>query len=392
MRPALRNRAARGALCAVVLWAARLWALPAPTRYPFDLRVGIAARAEAARYDLEFWGAISAPPGEPSTTFVGKQALDAYRAIAARLFQAGAPVALRLEIQSVRGRVDLESDGWHAIVEHDLVARNESGGVLGRWSVEGRGRVQGLGQGAIPAAFARAADLAAQRFESQFETPAELVSWMQRSGVSPGAIARRPASEEPPLPPPPPPSGPPRAPLIVYADAGVGLSPISTRTQSGPSSSVAPGLDARLGLSGRWAFAQLGFSWWNSRDSELEHGSTSIGLDAGPLFRFDHVLEVGLGAGLHATMTKVSVYNYGPQPVWVRSLQIVPSAVAAIRLVPPIRSFRMRVTFEARLPFAPSDSTVVQGGSANGFSDHLEAEQTFAILIGGELPLVRSSR
>ena len=68
----------------IVLAAARARADP-PTRYPIELRIGIQAKAEAVRYNHEGWGGIGGPPGEPSITFAGKQAFEAYRSIAARL-------------------------------------------------------------------------------------------------------------------------------------------------------------------------------------------------------------------------------------------------------------------------------------------------------------------
>ncbi|HWE25548.1 MAG TPA: hypothetical protein VG496_16550 [Myxococcales bacterium] len=391
MKTVLRHHAFRRVIWLILSFAAPVSAAPTLSRYPADLRVEIAQNAEAARYVHETWGD---PPGEPSVTFVGKQALEAYRALAARLFQPGASLRLGLEIGSVQARVKLESDGWHAIVEHDLIARDESGGVLGRWTVEGRGRVQGLGEQALPAAFERAAALAAQRFESQFETPPDLRSWLERKGVPVASVTRRPPGEEPPLPPPPPPVGPPRAPLIVYADAGLGLSPFSTQTVSGPASSVAPGFDARLGLAGRWAFGQLAFSWWNSRDNELEHGAKSIGLEAGPVLRLSNAVELGIGAGLHVMVSKVSVYTYyGPQPVWTQSVDLVPNALAALHLIPPIRSLRMRVTLEMRLRFVSNDSVaVVQGGSPIQFTDHLDSGSAYALLVGGELPLLGTGR
>src|SRR5436190_3628765 len=336
--------------CLIIAFSgAPVWADPAATRYPIELRIKIQPSAESVRYEHEGRGGLSGPPSEQSTTFVGKQAVEAYRAVAVRLFQQGAAIALQLEIETVRPRVDLQSDGWHTIVEHGLVARDPQGAVLGRWTVEGRGRVTGLGEGAVPNAFARAAELAAQRFESQLESPPEMISWLQRAGITPGTIARRPPGVEPPLPPPAPEAGPPRARAVVYGELGLGFTTVSMQTQSGPAEGITPGFDARLGLSGRWAFVQAGFSYWSSRENELEHRVASFGLDAGPLLRLGRSVEMALGLGVQGTSTKAASYSYGPEPVWVQSFDVFPNVVAALRLTPAIRSFRMRVTLEGRL-------------------------------------------
>jgi hypothetical protein len=380
----------------VVLCAARASAAAVPARYPINLRVKIAPQVSAVRYDHGGWGAISGPATEPSVTFAGKQAREAYELLAARLFQKDAAVPLHLEIESVRASVVLESDGWHTVVQHGLAVRDDAGAVLGRWSVEGRDRVQGHGEGALPAAFGRAAELAARRFESRFEEPGEVIAFLERAGVTPGAVARRDAGAERPLPPPTPPLGPPRAPLVAYLDAGMGVNPLSTSGQypsgNGSSSSLAPGVEARLGLAGKWAFAQLDTSWWSSSDGNLDRAFTALGIEAGPLIRFASYLEVGLGGGLQITASKVTSYAYGSEPVWVRSAQTVPTVLAFLRFVPPIRSFRFRATLEGRLRFGSYDSAVVQGPFPSNTVDHLDAGQAFVFLIGGELPLRREAR
>jgi hypothetical protein len=268
--------------------------------------------------------------------------------------------------------------------------------VLGQWSAEGRDRIDGHGEGALPAAFARAAELAARRFESRFEEPPGIIALLVRSGVAPGAVARRDAGVERPMPPPAPAIGPPRAPLVAYLDAGMGLNPLSTSGQypngNGSSSSLAPGLDARLGLAGKWAFAQLDASWWSSSEGNVDHAFTAFGIEAGPLIRFASYLEVGLGGGLQITASKVTSYAYGSEPVWVRSAQTVPTVLAFLRFMPPIRSFRLRASLEGRLRFGSYDSAVVQGPFPSNTVDHLDAGEAFVFLIGGELPLRREAR
>ncbi len=336
-------------------------------------------------HDHAGWG--NGPPGESSVTFVGKQAREAYEAVAVRLFQKQASHALVLQIESVRASVELKSDGWHAIVEHELVIRDEAGGELGRWTVEGRGRIEGLGEGAVPGAFARAAALAARRFESRFETPPEVVQWLSRNGIAAGTVARREAAEEPPLQPPPAPRSLPRAPRFVgYLEAGPSANPLSASLRSGtPAAEVVPGLDARLGFAGGWAFAQIGFSRWGSRNGNEEHSFASIGLEAGPQVRIGGNVDLAVGAGVSASMGQFTEYSLGPQPVWVRSWRAVPNVVAAIRFALPFASSHVRLSLEARLRFISFDSVISSYSSY--FGDHFETTTALGLLIGGELPL-----
>lgn len=204
------------------------------------------------------------------------------------------------------------------------------------------------------------AGVAAQEFESRFEEPAALVLWMQRKGVARGTIARRAAGREAPPPPPPsPPFYPPRARTVGYLDAGIGLAPYGS-----PSNNLAPGFDARLGLSGppfsdNWAFAQLDISWWDSRAGQLEREFTAIGLDAGPLLRISSALDIAIGAGLQATDLVVTSFSYGSQPVWVRNWRVVPGAIVSIRFMTVIRSFRLHMTIEGRVSYGAFDSVIV---------------------------------
>lgn len=371
-------------------------AAPAPLHYSFALQVEIAPQAAAARYDHEGWGTFDSPPGEPSTTFAGKQALAEYRAIAGRLFDPQATARARLLIEAVRPRVVLENDGWHAVVDHVLVLTDEDGALLGRWSVEGRGRVEGLGEGSLPAAFEGAAALAAQRFEADFETPPQVAAFIERHGVGRGVVKRRPPGEEFTAPRTPRRQVASRPGLVAYLGVGSSLHPMTfrsgTRTATGsPSDDLVDGLDARLGVSGRAGFAQLVFDRWNNRDGILDHSSTSIGVDAGLVRRLSDAFELAVGLSLHARLSKVTASTGYPQPLWVEAWHTEPGVVGMLHIIAPLK-LPVRVTLEVRAAYASTDTILIQPTAYDGLVEHSDAATSIAVLIGGELGLGRVSR
>src|SRR4051794_6721916 len=102
-------------------------------RYPVALVVRATPQARAALHTHEGPGylGLSAPPGEASTTFVGKQAIAAYEAFGSLYFQRDAHIELALDLVSVTSSVELDPAGqWHVVVRHELELRDAQEVVL----------------------------------------------------------------------------------------------------------------------------------------------------------------------------------------------------------------------------------------------------------------------
>jgi hypothetical protein len=357
-------------------------------RYPVKLAIEASPEAANARYVHEAAGVYSAPPAAPSLTPAGAQALEAYSAIAARLFDRNSAVSLVLRIDSIETSVVPELDGWHAVVVHHLSMAVPAV----QWTATGRGRIDGLGEGAVPEGFARAAQMAAQNFEAHFEDSPKMRGWLSAQGIEPGSIARRGPGVELSAPSQVRARTSPRAALVAYLDAGPGLDLFTTGASDGASSSeVVPGLDLRAGIAAEYVFAQLGFAWRSQSDSRASHEYVGFGLDLGPCIGIGSMVELALGAGLHAMIVTTTLDSFGPNPVSSRDLHWVGSGLAALRITPPLGKFRLRMSVEARLRFSSLDSTVVDSPGLQA-SEKLEADKSFVLLIGGEIPLVGGGR
>jgi hypothetical protein len=70
-------------------------------------------------------------------------------------------------VDQVEASVALESDGFGAVVVHQLRLFGPKDQLLGEWKVDEYDAIEGLGEGAIPDALGRAAGFAAQLFESE---------------------------------------------------------------------------------------------------------------------------------------------------------------------------------------------------------------------------------
>ncbi len=380
-----------------------LFAIAPVARYPFALQLegdpsAISAQhVHAGRDD----SGLSAPRCEGSVSFVGKQAIDSYASLARQYFQQDANVGLTLYLSAVAPSVELKEDGWHAVVRHELELYDSGEVRLGSWTVEGRGHVVGLGEGALPAAFERATNMAARAFEAQFEEPAPVVARLATLGVAQGAVARRPALPEAPLPPPERAPGfrPTRSRSGLYFDTGARFAVLSHEstsrsanpTENGVASAteIATGLDLRLGATAGWFFAQAGFTSANARGGEIAHSLTTVGADLGALLQLNSALKLALGLGLSASRVAVSNYSFGPQPVTKSSWFAEPDLIAALRWTPPFGTrLRLHLTVEARYRLISFDTSMVNGA----YQDHLDSGLSGALLLGVELPFSRETR
>jgi hypothetical protein len=381
-------------LVAVLLLAASSGA----GRYPMALQVQSTDAARAATYShQQDFSGLHGPPAETSVSFVGKQAVDAYTELATRLFQADAQPRLTLTVVSVKASLAWQNDAWHGVVQHELELRDAHAKLLGSWTVEGRGGVYGLGEGAVPAAFQAATTMAERAFEARFEEPAGVAAFLAGAGVSPGSVGRRAAVAE--APPPPPPAAPfihpeptePRA----YLDVGGHVTDLSYQSTSHASvsatnnvldrSQVTPGMDLRLGIAGGWFFAQGVFSTGGARDGAVEHSLTSFGGDAGVRVKLNRTLQVAGGVGLSSGRVSVSTYDFGPNPVTQVTTQLYPDLMASIYMTPPLgQRFHLHGTLEARYRLTSFDTSYVDGT----YQDHWASGFSLALLFGVDVSLV----
>ena len=366
---------------------------PTGTRYPFALQVETTLNAGAAVYNHEGGGYVLSPPAAGSTSFVGRQARDAYLSFASQLFQPDAKAQLTLLLVAVVPSVELKDDGWHAVVRHELELRGSGKSadlLLGNWTVIGRGRINGIGESAVPTGFTEATAVAERQFEAQFEDPAGVADLLQRFGIAKGSVVRRQAIREAPPPPPPKPADihPQSTGLAFYVEGGVRVSNLSypapnSESLAGSVSSelIAPGFDLRLGVAYGYGFAQFVFARTDGSGDNIEHTLTSVGGDAGVKLRLTRLLELAGGIGLYATNVDVASGNFGPQPVSQSNWQFEPDLMAQLRLTPiGNEKIRMRLTFEARYRLVSFDTSLAN----NSFSDSLDSGFSLAMLLGVE--------
>lgn len=368
-------------------------------RYPISLQLQPTYAASVATYNhQQSPGGLMAPPAETSVSFVGKQAVDAYTAFGAQFFQPDAQPRLTLTLVSVTASVDLQKDGWHAVVQHALELSDANNRLLGSWTASGRGVIHGLGEAAVPAAFEAATVMAERAFEAHFEDPPGVAGFLASAGVTIGSVRRRAAVAE--APPPPKDSAPlihpePRE-LGVYLDAGGHVDGLSYQTTSNSSNfaqgnfvegaKIAPGADLRLGIAGGWFFAQAVFSSGGVRDGSVEHSLTSFGADAGVRVKLNRAFEVAAGAGLYSARLSVSTYDFGPRPVTQVTTQAYPDLMAAFYMTPMFgQRFHLHATLETRYRLSSFDTSYVD----DTYHDHLSSGFSVAFLLGVELSLAQ---
>jgi hypothetical protein len=362
--------------------------------YPFTASLRPSGEALGARFEHAGSGWMSAPPNPAAIVAVGEQARDAYAAALVRMFQAGSPPAAELEISAVKSDVDWDADGWHASVDHALVLRAPSGEELGRWNLRGRELIVGLGEGAIPLAFAQAAERAALRFELSFEEPSGVARWLQSRGIASRSFVSASSFTDPHAVNP----KPPRGRHVAYLDAGfsvVSYLASSNRLQAvagSPSpaftSSISNSSDqsvaARAGFSGPWVFGQLAVAKWGSAmENERTHVSaTSLGLDTGPLLRLGD-FEILAGPGVQ----------------WV-SAEITESGASASRLLPSVfgtvrftgigvGAGRLRIGLEARTLFGATLRFLAAETPTTTDWRELALGNSVGLFMGFELPVRR---
>lgn len=374
--------------------------------YPFSIRLRLSPGALRARFVHGGGGGFFSPPNPSCTAAVGEQARDAYAAALRRMARKDASDGAELEVSSVSAGVDLDADGWHAVLVHVLVLRDLAGDELGRWTVKGRQPIVGLGEKAIPAAFSRAAEITARRFESGFEEPAGVARWLAERGVEPGSTPR----PAPPAEPQPPtltrsPEGPPRGETALYLDLGGGIVPFdASNNHSQPvvglpepsvttsrSDDVRYAFATRAGVSGRWAFAQLLLTKWRSPQMVAWNDAvrvTTFGVEAGPLLRLRPEVEVTAGLGL--AWVYADAMRRPPGPPTPTQRQVL-SAVGAVRYVSgngpgPTRlrfGAEVRTTFRSRLEWVQDSSPFFRD-----WQELVIGTQVLAF-VGLELPLAR---
>jgi hypothetical protein len=329
--------------------------------------------------------------GSPEVA-IGRQALAAYGSVALRMFQPALEGVRAAELSPGIGSsgVDLDREGWFAFVEHDLVLRDVAGAEVARWRVRGQGRIVGLGESAIPTAFAEAASVAARTFEADFERPSAVAVWLASQGLERSSavagLAQRftPAS---------PRVVPPRAERLIFAEFGA--------SAVGASGWISSALGARAGWSGQPWFMQLAIDAW-PREFVAQppgawgqaHGHAvvlSTGLDAGVQKRLGSHFEVGGGVGV-AILSGFGSTEYVPLSAPTSSVgasdqaaggSVSAFAVARLYGVVPLLAFRYRLALEVRKAFGTRLSFDALGQTVD--SSGLWA----SVLLGFEVPWQR---
>jgi hypothetical protein len=306
--------------------------------WPVHVEIALSRKAAGALFQHGIGPSLFAPPNPACSVSVGEQAREAYSAAARRMFRAekGDRTA-SLEIEIAQADLDLDLDGWHAQVEHALVLRSTSGAEMGRWTMTGRDRVEGLGEGAIPRAFRGAAEKAAMRFEAAFPDPPAVARWLTDGGATLASVPRaRPPPDVPLVQARPP--GPPRT-LALFVDG------------AGGSYGRAGALSFRVGALAPWAFVQL----MGARRTDLVDRA---GFEAGPLFRLAPNVDLRVGGGAHrVTAPSDRLGRSGAQGGAPQSTAAtVGSAFTSIGLSLPVTSGTLwfRLGLEARYEFGGS--------------------------------------
>ncbi len=269
--------------------------------YPVAVRLALEPEARAAVLVHVKGGGFTSPVNPDARVPVGAQARDAYLVLADRLFQPPGDVAsdAALVVEEVRPTLTPDALGWRASVVHEVTLRAPGGEPLGRWSAKGEARVEGIGPGALPLAFARAARAAATQVEYELEQPPGVSAFLASRGVVVGRARPAPPAHLPVATTAPllartfDPHGPPRPAPIWFLDAGTGLS---------AAAGAQTGLAARAGVASGVLFAQAGLQWQTTLDPDpalrSDIDAWLLGIDAGVVLRPLRALEVRAGAGV----------------------------------------------------------------------------------------------
>jgi hypothetical protein len=357
-------------------------------RYPFPLSLEAQQAAEEAKYIHPQPGVAVQAPNPESLSELGQQAEQAYYDLAKNRFSSG-PGGLVLQLVQVTGSIEQGTDGWRAQIEHDLILHVPEGEELARYHLVEWSLIEGPGEAAIPNAFERAANFAAQRFESEMERPEKVAAWLSAHGVVPGSIPRRlPAHERPndPL------ERHVRGNLVAYLDLGGAFHLANSTLNSTATTTTAKGAEStvelsevRLGAATRWLFVQGFFSRYSSalENERSSMSTTLIGGEAGVLVRLQDRFELAAGAGaefVDATATD-------PQQLWVTRRTVVPDAIVAVRWTPLIGTQPFRVSFDARVPFSSVEFLFADSPGGPRVTRDVSMGPGFAVMIGTELML-----
>jgi hypothetical protein len=305
---------------------------PPPAAYPLAVRQLVApASAHRLHHFTPPAGSAALAVAGSVDVEVGRQVVAAFGAAEARMFRPPpeATPAGELILEIVWTDVVSGERGWSAEVELEVVLRAPGGAEVDRWRLLGRSLIQGAGPAAVPSAFARATQQAADELEVDFEARPALTGWLAARGIGPGL--RREALpilvDRPSL-----------RPLVVlvrpteylFADLGMGL--------------VAQGgghgmrVDLRGGWSRGWLLVQGGLFGWQSRlpfwpidavaPASADVWNLGLNVDVG----VQHVLgSWALAAGTGGMVTHVAASGqYAPvtAPTGYRSVSDSTTAVA----------------------------------------------------------------
>lgn len=335
-------------------------AAPAP-RFAVAVRLVVPRDTAVARHLFDGADGLVNPA---TRVAVGQQARDAYEKELRSMFDPAPPgSAAELVVELTSSEVELDRNGWFASVEHELVLRAASGAEVARWRVRGEGRIAGLGERAVPAAFGEAAEYAARTFSAEFETHPAASAWLAGAGISPrpGSLAPK---APPRLEPTPVPVVRARAAELLFAELGA--------SAIGADGGLSGAVSARAGWSGRPWLLQLALDlWqrpftahpvdgWGSGDGELY--TFGVGLDAGVQRRLGSRFEVQAGGGVAALIGHATaVYTPLAAPdaeteSSVTSVGLDASVFAAARwaAVLPRTGIRYRLGVEVRRRFGAS--------------------------------------
>jgi hypothetical protein len=324
--------------------------------YPLTLRVELSPRSRAVTYDNLTPGGVSGPPTPAGSVAVGDLVARAWAEMARRAFAGRAPEPdLRVEVEIAGADADLTRGGWSARLEQRLTVRDAAGAELARWSIRREAPIVGLGEGAVPRAFARAAAEATDGFERELPELPGAAAFLATRGVAP---------RQPPEPPPPPPApaDPPRARVAAFVDAGALTYLAEDQPAWSTQAPVVVGFAARAGVSGGPVFAALSFQSSQEQihpavsvtqpDAESFVASRILGLDLGAAWRprGRHELDLGIGLGrLSATAHVLGVE--------LPSTSFLPSVFASyVYAAPWGAKRRVRAAVEVRKPLGSAPS------------------------------------
>jgi hypothetical protein len=303
-----------------------------------------------------------------------------------RTFREAAPGAeadLVLDVQVADAELQSRATGWLAFVEHAVVLRERSGLEVARWQVSGDGPLLRETAQALHAAFARAAEAAAARFESTFEDPRGVRQWLAGHGSEPVSLRARWGE---------------RANYVAYLDVGGGF-------VSADDNGVVS-LAARAGVASPWLVLNVTGGGWSttfgskpvfsyySANVDTRMVTRTVGADLGLVHRFGSALELRAGGGVHRLWGHADTPSYlpfGSQPPTRTSFtfrQWAPAVFAGAQYSQLVLAggVRLRVSIEFRRYF----------GASVEFPELTRtvsiADNFLGLFLGFELPLSSSRR